>query len=163
MSLNLTGQFGGGNLALGKAGLAAGTTSTYSIGNQTDYAINGGAFRKAAASNAASPTTDGNTGKAFNALSANQTCIFLFAMDAAGNVTVAQGPLVSTLEMAGGSAAAQFPLLGDGKTAFGYLLAQAGATLVGTWLFGTNNLSGVTGMTYTFRDVIAVPTQPITG
>jgi hypothetical protein len=77
-------------------------------------------------------------------------------------VSVAQGPIVSNIDLLGGAAAAQFPLLADGKTAIGYLFAQAGGTLVGTWTLGTNNLSGVTGMTYTFRDVLALPTAPIT-
>lgn len=162
MSINLTGQLAGGNFALGKAGLAAGTTTTYSVANQTDYAIGGVAFRKAVATNAASPTLDGNTGLAFKPLVLNQACVFVFALDAAGNVTVAQGPIVDNSAVLGGSAACQFPGIADGKTAIGYLLAQAGPTAVGTWLFGTNNLSSVTGLTFTFRDVIALPPQPIT-
>ena len=163
MSFNLTGAFGGGNLTLNKAGLAAGTTTTISIANQTDYAIDGTVYRKAAATNAATPTTDANTGKAFVPLLPNQASIFVVLLDAAGNITVAQGPVVSNADLTGGLAAAQFPGVKDGVTAVGYLLAQAGSTLSGSWTFGSSNLSSVTGMTYTFRDVLAIPAHPITG
>jgi hypothetical protein len=37
---------------------------------------------------------------------------------------------------------------------------KAGSTLSGTWTFGTNNLSGVTGMTYTFVSVSTLPDRP---
>jgi hypothetical protein len=162
MSYNLTGAVYGGNITLGKAGLAAGTTTTYSIGTAFVYAIKGQLYSMATATNAATPVTDANTGLAFKALSANQACIFAFAVDASGNVVVAQGPIVSNLDLTGGSGAAQFPAVNDTRQPFGYLLAQAGPTVSGTWTMGVNNLSGVTGMTYSFRDVLGMPAQPIT-
>jgi hypothetical protein len=161
MSFNLTGQIFGGNVVCNKAGLAAGTTTTYSIANQTDYAIGGVAYRKASVTNGASPTVDGNTGAAFKPLVAGQACVFVFALDAAGAVSVTQGPVADNNAILGGAGAAQFPGIPDAKTPIGYLLAQAGATLAGNWTFGASNLSGVAGMTYTFRDVIALPPVPV--
>lgn len=163
MSYNLTGSIYGGNATLSKAGLAAGTTSTYSIGATFTYAIKGVLYSKASAANVASPVLDIVTNNAFKLLNPNQACVFAFTVDANGNVGVTQGPVMSNLDLTGGSGAAQFPGLPDTLQPFGYLLAQAGPTLTGTWQFGVGNLSGVTGLTLTFRDVLGVPAQPITG
>jgi hypothetical protein len=163
MSYNLTGSAYGGNLTLAKAGLVAGTTSTYSTTTAFTYAIRGHLFSKAPVTNAASPVTDANTGVGFKPLVANQASIFAFLTDAAGNVTVAQGAVASNAELTGGNGAVQFPGYDDTRTPFGYLLAQAGPTAVGAWTFGVSNLSAVTGMTFTFRDVLTAPAQPITG
>lgn len=163
MSYNLTGAAYGGNITLSKAALAAGTTTTYTTANAVTYAIKGQLYSLAAASNAATPVVDANTGLAFKPLALNQACVFAFLVDASGNVTVAQGAIVSNLDLTGGAGAAQFPGYKDDRTPFGYLLAQAGPTAVGNWTFGVNNLSGVTGLTNTFRDVMDSPAQPITG
>jgi len=162
MSTNLTGSAFGGNMSLGKAGLAAGTTTTSTIANQVDFMINGASFRKASASNAASPTVDITTGAAFRPLVANQCCIFLYSLDAGGAIRVSQGPSSVLSDVTGGLSAVSFPPIPDSVAPIGYLYAQAGTTLVGTWTFGASNLSGVTGMTYTFRDINEVPPQPIT-
>lgn len=163
MSYNLTGAAYGGNLVLGKAGLAAGTTTTFTVATTFTYAIKGQLYSQASGSNAASPVLDANTGVAFKPLNTNQACVFAFLVDGTGTVRVAQGPIVSNLDLTGGIGAAQFPAYPDAYTPFGYLLAQAGPTAVGTWTFGVNNLSGVTGMTYAFRDILTAPAQPITG
>lgn len=162
MSTNLNGAAFGGNMSLGKAGLAAGTTTTSTIANQTDYMVGGQSYRKATASNAASPTVDITGGGAFRPLIANTAAIFVYGLDAAGAIRVAQGPIVPLSDVTGGLSAVHFPDLPDTIAPIGYLYAQAGSTLVGTWTFGTNNLSGVTGMTYTFRDINEIPAAPIT-
>jgi len=161
MSYNLTSAAYGGNLTLGKAGLAAGTTSTFSIGNQFDYTIKGQFYRKAAAANVAMPTTDRATGKAFVPLAANESCIFGFCIDASGNVVVIQGPKANTLEYTGGGAALQYPQCDDTLTPFGYALASASGALAAPWVLGSGNTSGVTGLTLTFRDIMDFPAQPI--
>lgn len=161
MSTNAIGLFGG-NLSLGKATLAAGTTTTISTTGTLPYAIQGQVYTRTALTNSATPTVDNETGKAFVPLSADQCCIFVFSLDAAGAVKVAQGPISKLSDVVGKLAAVAFPGTDDLVTPFGYLYAQAGSTLVGTWTFGTNNLSGVTGMTYTFRDLCLTPAQPIT-
>jgi len=162
MSTNLTGAAFGGNICVSKAGLAAGTTTTSTIGADTNYAIAGRMYTKSSASNATTPTTDHATGAAFRALAANQACIFVYALDAAGAIKVIQGPIVSLSDVTGKLSAVHFPGVPDDVCPIGYLYAQAGATLSGTWLFGTNNLSSVTGMTYTFRDLAVLPAAPIT-
>jgi hypothetical protein len=76
-------------------------------------------------------------------------------LDAAGNVKAVPG------RRAGAGRVGQLHRLapqmpGDPRhlCPIGYIVLKAGSTLVGTWTFGTNNLSGVTGMTYTFVDLM---------
>lgn len=147
-------------LCLSKVALAAGTTSTISTTGTTTYAINGKAFTKSAITNGATPTTDAATGAAFAPLRANQGCVVLIGLDAAGNVKAVQG-VIQALDSAGLFVnAPEFGTVPDNFCPIGYIVLRAGATLVGTWTFGTNNLSAVTGMTYTFVDLIGLPSRP---
>lgn len=148
------------SMAFGKAGLAAGTTTTFSTTAALPYALKGKAFSKAAVTNGATPTLDRNTGLAFAPIAPNQGAIVVFAFDAAGNVRCAQGG-VQALDSAGNFLIApQFPIVPDTDCPFGYLVLKAGSTAVGNFVFGVNNLSGVTGMTYTFVDVAQLPDRP---
>lgn len=140
-----------------KAGTVAGTTSTLSTVNTTLYAYRGKAYSKAAITNQATPILDHTTGLAFSGLVANQGCIFVLCFDAAGVLRVSQGP-VGTLDVAGKFIyAPNFPTMFEGDVPFAYLVALAGSTAVGSWIFGTNNLSAVTGLTYNFQDVFTLP------
>ena len=160
MSTTLSNALAGGTCCLSKAGVAAGTTTTTTIA-LTNYAIGGRMFSKAAATNGATPTVDAATGAAFVPLTAGKSCIFVYALDAAGALKAVQGPLVNGADVTGKLSAVQFPVMPGGMAAIGYLYAQAGSTLVGTWTFGANNMAGVTGMTYTFADLFAIPAQPL--
>lgn len=162
MTMNATGGLAGGNMSLGKATLAAGTTTTHSTTGTLTYQIAGQIYQRTALTNAATPTVDYNTGRAFVPLRADEACIFVFGFDAAGNTRVMQGPVVKLSDVVGKLSAVHFPIVPDDVAPAGYLYAQAGSTLVGTWTMGVNNLSGVTGMTYTFRDLSVAPAVPIT-
>lgn len=145
---------------LGKATLAAGTTTTYSTTGTKDYLIEGKAYSKAAVTNGATPTTDANTALAFVGLTANQGSVFVFGYDASGTIKVAQGT-VQALDSAGlFIVAPQFPVIPETICPFGYLVFKGGSTLSGTWTFGTSNLSSVTGATYTFVDIGTLPDRP---
>jgi hypothetical protein len=165
MSYNLTGAAYGGNVSLAKAGLAVGSTNTYVTTAAVPY-TNKGTFQApfGVKTNVALPALDAATGKAFVPLNPNEACIFAFFADAAQALNVIQGPKVSTLDLNGGLAAAQFPQGSDALTPFGYMLVSTTGALVGTWLFGTNNFTGVTGLNAVVaRDVMDYPAQPITG
>ena len=150
-----------GTFCLSKATFAAGTTTTYSTTGTTVYAINGKAYSTAAKTNVATPTVDIQDGAAFTGVSANEGCIFIACFDTGGTLRVAQGP-IQVLDVSGAFILApQMPVIPDGHAAFGYLIIKAGATAVGSWVFGTNNLSSVTGITYTFGDLITLPGRPI--
>mgnify|MGYP000155511268 FL=1 len=140
-----------------KAGVSAGTTSTLSTANTVIYGYRGKAYSKAAITNQATPIVDHTTNLAFNGLLANQGCIFVLSFDVAGVLRVSQGP-VGTLDVAGKFIyAPNFPTVFEGDVPFAYLVALAGSTAVGSWIFGTNNLSAVAGLTYNFQDVFSLP------
>lgn len=147
-------------LCLSKVSLAAGTTSTISTTGTTTYGIRGKAYNKTAITNGATPTTDVNTGLAFPSLSANQGTVVVIGLDASGNIKAAQGQ-IQALDVNGSFILASLmPNVLATICPIGYIILQAGSTLTGTWTFGTNNLSSVTGMTYTFVDLIGMPDRP---
>lgn len=148
-------------LALGKATLAAGTTTTLSSTGTLGYAIRGKAYSRAAMSNTATPTTDANSGLAFSPVVTNKGSIFVVGYNAAGSVLCAQGS-IEALDVSGNFIySPQFPVLPDNFCPIGYLVIKAGSTASAAgWVFGTNNNSGVTGITYTFVDVIGLPDRP---
>jgi len=150
----------GTTFATGKAGLAAGTTTTSTVANQTDFCIDGKAYRKATASNAATPTTDATTGLAFPGIVANQGTVVVYGLDASGNIKCSQGSIES-LDVSGNFIKSPaFPTIPGTVCPIGYLVLKGGSTLSGTFTFGGSNLSGVSGMTYSFTDVFVLPSRP---
>lgn len=149
-------------MCLSKVTLAAGTTTTLSNTGTTVYAIRGKAYSKAAMTNAATPTTDAATGAAFIGVVANKGSIFLIGFNAAGSLLAVQGS-IENLDSSG--AFVNAPTFNGPPTDFcpiGYLVIKAGSTANATtgWIFGTSNMSSVTGITYTFVDVVGLPDRP---
>jgi len=160
-----------------KGSLAAGTTTTISTTGTITYAIKGKLYTKTAITNGATPTTDYSTGAAFKPIPIPNTApnlalgygsVYTVGFDHSGNVKVIQGG-IEALDVSGNFInAPQFGGLGpqgSGTTdndfcPIGYILVQLGSTAVATWTFGTNNLSSVTGVTYTFVDVSTLPDRP---
>lgn len=150
----------GGNFVTTKAAIGGFTAgiSTYLAVNAQVYAINGKAYAKAAITASASPTTDINTGIAFVPVTANKGSVFVFALNAAGTVGVAQGS-VETMESGAFINPPQFPRLPDTWTAFGYLVVKGASTVVGNWIFGVG-LWDATGITVAAQDVLMLPARP---
>lgn len=170
-------------MCLSKVTLAAGTTTTISTTGTTTYAIRGKAYTKAAITNGATPTTDWATGNAFIPIpiplsnpnlpgvpngAAGYGSIFMVGLDSTGAVRVIQGQ-IQPLDGSGNFLyAPQFGALGPSGSGatdndfcpIGYIIVKLGSTAVATWTFGTNNLSSVTGATYTFTDVVGEPDRP---
>lgn len=157
-------------LCLGKVTLAAGTGSSLSNTGTTVYAIEGKAFSKAAMANVATPTLDWSTGLAFLPVPANYGSIYLIGFDSGANLRAIQGTVVPLDNLGAFINAPQFGgtgPAGSGSTnndfcPIGYLVIKAGATASSApgWVFGTSNMSAVTGITYTFVDVIGMPDRP---
>jgi hypothetical protein len=165
-------------ICLSKVALAAGTTTTLSTTGTTLYGIRGKAYTKTAITNGATPTTDWATGLAFKPiptplvapnLANGYGCVFAVGLDSTGAIRVVQGT-IEALDIAGLFInAPQFG--GDGPAGsgstdndfcpIGYIVVKLGATAVAAWTFGSNNLSGVTGITYSFTDVITLPDRPV--
>jgi len=148
-------------LALGKAVLAAGSTSTLSSTGTLPFAIRGKAYSHAALSNTATPTTDANTGLAFVPVVTNKGSVFVIGYNAAGDLKCAQGS-IEALDASGAFInAPQFPVLPDNFCPIGYEVIKAGATASAAgWIFGTSNQAAVTGITYTLVDVVGLPDRP---
>lgn len=141
--------------------LAAGTTSTVSSTNAITGYVNGVSYNAAALSNTATPTTDLNTGAAFAPISANQGTIVVLGINSSGALKAVQGS-IAALDSAGNFITApQPPVIPDGFLPFGRIVVKGGATLSGTWTFGTNNLSSVTGVTYSFADMAGMVGRPV--
>jgi hypothetical protein len=150
-------------LCMAKAGLTAGTTTTYTTANTVTYSIGSRLYSKTAVTNGATPTTDALTSAAFKPISANQISVVVFGFDATGAIKCAQGD-VQAMDASGTPIVwPSYPQLTAADTVcpFGYLVLKAGSTVVGTFTFGTNNLSAITGMTYTFQDVAALTGRPV--
>lgn len=155
-------------MCISKPTLAAGTTSTYSTNLLVNYIIKGKIYQRLVANNVATPTVDVTDGLPFTPLAfpasatvGGQGSVFVFCYDAGQSAPrVAQGS-VEQLDVAGNFInAPQFPVLPDTVCPFGYVVVKLGPTAVANWTFGTNNLSGVTGVTYAFQDISTLPDRP---
>ena len=153
-------------MSVADAVFAAGTTSTYSTTNATECIINGKwATALSAQTNTASPTTDANTGAAFVALNDNEICAFVWGVNAAGSVQVAQGPIVSTapgVTTTPGDVpvAPQFPALPDDFCPCAYTLIQT-APSAAAWTFASGSWAAP-GITDTWVNVAVLPSRPQT-
>lgn len=147
-------------MCLSKCTLAAGTTTTISTTGTTTFGIKGKAYTKTAITNGATPVLDADTGLAFPPVSANQGTIIVIGLDSSGAIKACQGS-VEALDVGGNFIIApRTPGIPDTMCPIGYITVLAGSTAVGTWIFGTNNLSSVTGLTYNFQDLIMMPFRP---
>lgn len=151
------------------AGLAAGTTTTLTWANDVLYSIKGKAYKKAAGSNQATPTTDAVTGAAFVAVGAGYGSIFVVGFDSGGNLKVAQGS-VEQFSAGGQSATAgsscyfgnapRFPSLPDTMTPCGYIVVKVGSS-GSAWTFGSSNLAGPpSNVAIAYVDCFSIPDRP---
>lgn len=154
----------GVTINMSNAGLAAGTTSTYSTTATTAHVINGNfGTTLAAQTNTATPTTDVNTGAAFIAQTDNQACAYVFGVNAAGAIKVAQGPIVDTEVGVTTTAGSfidypSFPALPSDFCPIGYCVVRT-APSASDWTFGSSNWTA-TGITATFANVCTLPDRP---
>lgn len=143
---------------------AAGTTSTYSTTNGTECVIGGKwATSLSAQTNTASPTTDAVTGSAFVTLTDNQISVFVWGVNAAGSVQVAQGTVENTAVGVTTTPGAvinppQFPSLPDDFCPCAYTLIQT-APSASDWTFGSSSWSA-TGVTDTWVNIASLPDRP---
>lgn len=145
-------------ISLAKAGLTAGTTSTYTTAAATAGSI-GGKFVTplTAQTNTATPTTDGN-GDAFTSVGDDQGCVFVFCTNAAGAIKVFQGNVVD-LDAAGNfKFAPDFPAIDlTAFMPFGYVVLENETG--SAFDFGSSSFA-TAGITDTWHDVTTLPTRP---
>jgi hypothetical protein len=148
MSLNL--EQGSGLTAAYQSSATAtisaltGAATTYTITN-VPFVLNGLAYFKATASGAATPTTDGNSGAAIT-LTANKARAVVWAVNAAGTVSVYAGPIVDYTDTTASSTACPLPVLPGTVCPVAVMVIMGGSTLSGTWTLGSSNWNA-TGLT----------------
>lgn len=149
-------------LCVSKVTLAAGSTTTISNTGTINYMIRGKYYTKSAMSNAATPTTDWATSAAFAPVPANYGSIYMVGLDSTAAVRVVQGQVLPLNTSGLFVLAPNWGGLPLDFCPIGYLVIKAGSTASSApgWLFGTNNNSSVTGITYTFGDLGSVTDRP---
>jgi hypothetical protein len=140
--------------------LAAGTTTTLSTSNAITGYVNGVSYNASAWNNTATPTTDLNTGATFVGVPANYGSVFVVGINSSGTMKACQGQ-VAALDAAGNFITApQPPALPDGFLPCGTVVIKCGST-ASTWTFGSSNMSGATGVTYSFADHDGALPRPV--
>ena len=151
-------QNAGMTLCTAKAGLAEGTTTTFTRAADVEGFIRGKwATPLASASNQASPTTDW-AGNAFTALTANQGCIFVYCIVAAGTIAIVQGEVADVDDDGAFVISPQFPAIDDTLLPFGYAVVKLDNT-ASAWTIGTTNWTS-TGVVATHADIACLPDRP---
>lgn len=150
----------GGTIALAKAGLVAGTTSTYTTTKAVPVMINGQfGTELAIKTNQATPTTDHRTGLAFVALAASEGAVIVFGVIDAGTIVATQGE-IKALDINDDTFRIDppFPGIPDTMMPFGYVIIENGAT-ASAFTFGTTSFTA-TGVVDTFTDCAFLPDRP---
>lgn len=149
------------------AAMVKGTNKSYTTTVGTRCVINGKfATSLSAQTNAAVPTEDALTGKAFVKQTDNTACVYVMGINAAGSIKAAQGSIVDTEKGSGTTAGAfrdppQFPALPDDFCPLAYMVVRT-APDAGDWTFGTDNWAA-TGVTADeFDNVAVLPDRPQT-
>lgn len=145
------------------SGLLTGTgaETVYDTTVTISYCVDGVMKTKTAVTDGATPTTDGNTGAAFNAVLPDKVCLLVWGLNVSGTVSLYQGPIESVDgETDVAKIYPQFPQIPDGITPFAYTVFQTtGASSAAGLLPGTANWNA-TGLTATHVNVSTLPLRP---
>jgi hypothetical protein len=147
------------------AAAVAGTGSSFTSTVTTAGIINGKFVTTLAAqTNAASPTTDANTGVAFNTLNPNQTCTLVFGQTVAGVLQLVQGPIIACALGVTTTPGAlinepQFPALPNNFLPLAYTIVRT-APSAAPWVPGTGAWAASGVVCSTFQNVGYLPARP---
>lgn len=125
------------------------------------YTVDGKIKSKTAVTDGATPTTDGNTGAAFEAVLPDKVSVFVWGLNGSGTVSLYQGSIES---VDGDTDVAkvypQFPQIPDGITPFAYTIYQTtGASAAAGLRPGSDNWNS-TGLTATHVNISTLPLRP---
>lgn len=132
------------------------------------YAIKGKAYTKATVADGVTPTTDGNTLVALNTLSCaavgseyvGEGCVVVWALNAAGTVSVYQST-VKALDIDGNfPVAPEFPSIPDTVCPFAYSVIKADGSAITEWAFGTDGWNDLNAPAVV--NVLVLPDTPQT-
>jgi len=152
-------------LAFINTGAVAGTTSSYTSTAASAGVINGKFVTPLGVqTNAASPTTDANTGLAFNALQPNQACALVFGQTQAGALQLVQGPIIAngigvTTTPGALINEPQFPTLPNNFLPLAYTIVRT-APSAAAWIPGTGAWTASGVVCSTFQNIGQLPARP---
>ncbi len=141
---------------------ATGAETVVDTTAQIDVVIDGVIYPIAAMADEATPTTDINTGAAFVPLQPDKTCFFVYMLNSAGTLAVAQSeirdvdPDADTPVEDGGLP--PLPSIPDGYCPFAVQRVQSAGTS-SAWTFGTSNWNA-TGITDVILNIATMPSRP---
>lgn len=153
--------------------VAATGAKTFTTQNLT-YCIGAKGYYVAGASGTAVPATDSVTAAAFKPLQKNQGCAYVWTVNAAGTIGLAQGPIPVALpsgsiqpnvDNSGNfSLLPQWPELPDTLTPFAYSIVYLTSSYAGTgFIPGVSDNWNATGVVTTQQDVmLGLPATPQT-
>lgn len=145
------------------SGLLTGTgaETVYDTTATINFSIDGVMYQKAAVTDGATPTTDGNTSAAFTAVGADEIGVFVWGLNASGTVSLYQGDINdvdSETDLA--DVYPQFPTLPNGIAPFAYTIIQTTGA-ASAFTIGTSNWNA-TGVTATHKNINKIPSRPVT-
>lgn len=156
----------GGNLCLGKAGLAEGTNAaTIQIAAAITFTVNGIMYSKAITDNIAiaytapDDTYNSVANGSFTGGANGSVRLYGIFINAGGTVSIKPGPIVDVAALAAGEVALQWPAPERDKACIGAVRVQL--TSGTAFIPGTTDL-GAAGVTDTYYDCVAVPGEPLT-
>lgn len=153
-------QLNGGNCCTSPGLLTAtGAETVYDTTVTINYVLNGVFAQKTAVTDGVTPTTDAISGSAIT-LTANKARMVVWCLISGGTVKALAGPIVDWDGVAF-KQAPQFPDIPDAYVPFAYQLLKGGATLSGTWTFGSSNWNA-TGLTSAIKNLAFMPSRPQT-
>jgi hypothetical protein len=155
-------EYNGININLVNAAtVATAAAATLATTNATSALING-AFATPLAGGAGKALSlvsqDGITARPAQAMSANQSCVIVNCVNAAGQMRNIQGP-IQNMDAGVLVNPVAFPRVPDNLTAFSYVVVRAGATSAG-FTPGVTNWNA-TGITTTVVDIGTLPGRPV--
>jgi hypothetical protein len=138
-----------------------GAETVYDTTVTITYSIDGRMKAKTAVTDGATPTTDGNTGAAFTAITPDQATVFVWGLNSSGTVSLRQGSIVDVDgDTDEALAYPQFPPIPDSVVPFAYTIYQTtGASSASGLRPGTDNWNA-TGLTATHVNISTLPTRP---
>ncbi len=137
---------------------AAGADKNYEMG-AFDYVLSGRAYTRLAVPETAVPIRDRLTGKAFEPMTTNTACIFIWSVDQGGTIAVTQGsvrPIDSKNNYR--RLKPEMPALPKDHAAFNYWLANY--TGAANFVFGVNNWNSA-GIAKLMIPIVTLPDRPI--
>lgn len=175
--MNVT-QFSGATFCHADSALAAGSTTTLTLGVAPYYCINGKAYTQAAVSAVQPSTTDITTGVTLEGIPAGYGAVIVVGATSTESTTLrmAQGPLAeldvnaSAYHPGSFKDRPQFPSLPDDFCPFGYVVVKVATdyTSGASYIFGSSNTtatgaqnSASTAHANTFTSVMAMPDRPV--